>query len=78
MLRAHFFFPFWVKGAAPDYIALPPIGGVGGARRKWDIFLVVSPRGQVIILIYLPPVLQLLCHTGSDHLCGFIISAGTH
>lgn len=36
------------------------------------------PRGQVIILIYLPPVLQLLCHTGSDHPCAFIISTGTH
>ncbi|CAJ1058826.1 Hypothetical predicted protein [Xyrichtys novacula] len=35
------------------------------------------PRGQVIILIYLPPVLRLLCHAGSDHLCGFIISGGT-
>lgn len=35
-----------------------------------------SPCGRVIILIYLLPALQLLCSSVSDHLCGFIISAG--
>lgn len=46
-------------------------------RRKWDTFLdVCSPRGRVIILIYLLPAMQLLCSAGSDHLWGFIISAG--
>lgn len=35
-----------------------------------------SPCGRVIILIYLLPALQLLCSSVSDHLRGFIISAG--
>lgn len=54
-------------GVAPDYIALLPWKRAGRHLSHH------SPCGQVIILIYLLPGLQLLF---SDHLCGFIISAG--
>lgn len=52
---------------------LPPDGGPQEVRHLPQRF---SPRGRVIILIYRLPALQLLCSAVSDHLCGFIISAG--
>lgn len=52
---------------------LPPDGGPQDVRH---LLRRLSPRGQVIILICLLPVRQVLCSAASDHLCGFIISAG--
>lgn len=53
-------------GVAPDYIALLPTEAGRHLSHR-------SPCGQVIILIYLLPGLQLLL---SDHLCSFIIRDG--
>lgn len=66
---------FRPTGVAPNYVALgsSPDGGPQEVRHLPRRF---SPCGRVIILIYLLPVLQLLCNAVSDHLCGFIISAG--